>query len=142
MRFIEIPFDDVPPRVLVVSCCDGRFIDAVEELLYDLGTPLHDLLAYPGGPAQLAGELRDQDPAVANALRFMKNAHGTELVVLVAHEDCGFYKHRFGVSDPEHQRQDLRLAAREVRDRYSVATACYYLTRRPGGVGADIVPFE
>lgn len=131
-----------PAPVLVLSCCDGRFIDAVEQFLTDIGEPLHDLVAYPGGPANLpsltAGFLEQQ--AVSESLDFMIKAHRTRLLLLIAHHDCAYYLRRYGASDRARQEQDLRAAAEEIRSRHgSVQVAMCYLQPLPAEDGGGVV---
>jgi hypothetical protein len=62
-------------------------------------------------------EFRDAQVIEEN-LRFLQKAHDLGLLVMIAHEDCGYYKARVGVEPSEMeclQLQDLRKAAGRVR---------------------------
>jgi hypothetical protein len=141
---LDVPFDHEPAKVLAISCCDGRFVDAVEQLVADLEIPQHDLIAFPGGPAhlhQFASSFLEHQ-AISDAAGLMVKLHHIELVLLIAHEDCGYYKHRFGESDPERQQDDLRSAAEFLRSQHpNLRVALYYLRPDPaGGVTVESVP--
>jgi hypothetical protein len=143
---IDVPFCPDPARVLVLCCCDGRFIDAVEQYLADVDMEMHDLVAFPGGPANLdpfsAPFLSQQ--AVSESLNFMIAAHATTHLFLIAHEDCAYYQKRHGRCDPERQKADLQTAARQVRSRHAgLEIRLCYLRPRPGreeGVTLETIP--
>jgi hypothetical protein len=83
-----IPFGPPPIDCIVVYCCDGRFVDQIEDFLHnglDLGD--FDRLVVPGG----AGRMLDPSPMAK--LQFMIHAHRLTRVVLIQHEDCGYYNH-------------------------------------------------
>ena len=106
------------PRALAMYCSDGRFTDAVEELLRSLGHDRLDTITLPGGPALLHpfSALIIDHEAVASAARFLIRGHALTHVVLIAHKECGYYKSRFAGEGSERierrQKDDLR-AARE-----------------------------
>lgn len=112
----------IPPLVastLVVHCSDHRFLPACEELVEKrLGISDYDLIAVPGGPQFLAA--LDYLPKFAWAgnrwLKFLIEGHGLKRVVLIGHEDCGWYRHLHGThAEPEaKQVADLRHAREQV----------------------------
>jgi len=91
----SIPFDAPPIDCIVVYCCDGRFVDQIEDFLHH-GLELDDFdrLVVPGG----AGRLLDPSPMAK--LRFMIGAHRLRRVVLIQHEDCGYYTDEHGIDEP------------------------------------------
>lgn len=116
-----IPFESERIGAAAVACSDGRFGEHVDEFLHQgLGLPRYDRIALPGGPALLAGHIavwRDEE-ALAAQLRFLIAAHELERVVLIAHQDCGFYRRRLGLVPIElepQQRGDLEQAARRLQ---------------------------
>ena len=132
-------FDASHPEALAVYCSDGRFTDAVEELLHYLGYPRLDTLTLPGG----AG-LVDYTSAglgavetVRGSLNFLIEGHGTRHVVLIAHESCGYYKHRFPYESPEamlrRQLLDLRSAERWIRGAHPTVDVAQYYARTMSG---------
>lgn len=111
---------------LVVHCSDHRFQAALGEFLnksLDLKGN-YDLLALPGGPQCLT--LVEYMPKYAWALtkwvRFLIDAHELNRMVLIAHQDCGWYKqlpfHLFGSSDPRQRQEDdlKRVRAAMAKD--------------------------
>jgi hypothetical protein len=109
--------NDTHTDVLVVHCSDHRFQAGLHEFLND-GLRLngnYDLLVLPGGPQclTLVEYLPKLSWALTKWLRFLVDGHELKQVVLIAHQDCGWYKqlpfHLFGSSDPRrHQEDDLR----------------------------------
>lgn len=116
----DVPFDVERIGAAAVYCSDGRYGDQMDEFLHDaLGLPRYDRVAAPGGPACLAGHsvaIRDQG-AMEKQLRFLITAHDLHRVVLIAHQDCGFYKHLklWGNTVEEQQRADMAKVAQVVR---------------------------
>lgn len=137
---VDVPFRDVPASTIVVSCCDGRYIDAVERLLEDQGVVQHDLISYPGGPAHLdplSTVLEHQ--VLAEALDFMVRAHKSRQVVLIGHRDCAYYRAKYGTCERARQERDLQVAAHHVRSRHpGMDVVIYYLEpERAAGVVAS-----
>jgi hypothetical protein len=66
-------YDASHPRALAVYCSDGRFTQAIEDLLRHLGHDRLDTLTLPGGPGLLnlwAGSLLEADQ-MERAARFL-----------------------------------------------------------------------
>jgi hypothetical protein len=111
-------FDPSHPDALAIYCSDGRFTEAVEELLHARGHSRLDTMTLPGGPALF--ELMTTDFAgletARSAAAFLVRGHAIEHVVLIAHEGCGYYRARTLGHDParivDRQMSDLRSAAR------------------------------
>jgi hypothetical protein len=123
------------PDALAMYCSDGRFTDAVEELLHGLGFPRMDTLTIPGGPALL--EMLSSDSGAAMVIRksfsFLVLGHHIRHVVLVAHEGCGYYKGRFPRDSADalatRQRADLRSAEKWVRAHHPATDVHTYYAR-------------
>jgi len=83
-------------EVLAVHCSDHRFQGALREFLdQTLGLNAnYDLLAVPGGPGCLAEEPYLPKFAWVSRkwFRFLIEAHSLARVILIAHQDCGWYK--------------------------------------------------
>jgi carbonic anhydrase len=102
---------------LVVHCSDHRFQAGFYEFL-NLKLNLnenYDLLVLPGGPQCLT--LVEYLPKFAWAgwkwFRFLVDAHGLKRIILIAHQDCGWYKSLpdflHSTADPRaKQEEDLR----------------------------------
>lgn len=110
-------------EVLVVHCSDHRFQAGMREFLNE-GLKLgenYDLLALPGGPQCLT--LVEYLPKFAWAsgrwFRFLVENHELNRLVLLAHQDCGWYKslplHLHSSAEPrQRQEEDLRRAHRSL----------------------------
>jgi len=142
----SLPFDARRASTGVVYCSDGRFGDAMEEFLFEaLELDRYDRLVVPGGPGCLAGHpqvWRDEEIA-SGMLRFLHDAHHLERIVLVSHEDCGFYAQRLGVSRGEMeplQLEDLRKAAVRIRAfAHGLVVETYYARCATGKVRVERV---
>lgn len=104
------------PPALAMYCSDGRFTNAVEELLESLGYERLDTLTIPGGPAHLSPNTAtaSETQLIGDAASFLISAHHVSHVVLLAHDHCGHYRHRFFALGDEDMRlkqeEDLRAA--------------------------------
>jgi hypothetical protein len=106
-------------EVLAVHCSDHRFQAGIREFL-DKGLNLnenYDLLIMPGGPQCLT--LLEYLPKFAWAgkkwFRFLVENHELNRLILIAHQDCGWYKslplHLHSSQEPrQRQEEDLRRA--------------------------------
>jgi hypothetical protein len=108
------PFSAKYPSALAIYCSDGRFTEAVEELLHHLGHKRLDTLTLPGGPGLLnpwgaGGSVLDAEHVMRSAQMLIKS-HGITEVVLLAHAGCGHYKHRF----PQHSAEEMKK--RQIED--------------------------
>lgn len=133
------PFSVEHPDALAVYCSDGRFTEAVEELLASLGDKRIDTLTIPGGAALLhlwsAGHTEAE--TVRRAASFLIEAHRIERVVLVAHAGCGYYRHRYPTLDElataERQTLDLQRAAEWLVGRHRGIHVAAYFARPQDG---------
>jgi hypothetical protein len=116
----SVRFDDNRIRAAAVYCSDGRFGEPFDEFMQvALKLPRYDRLAVPGGAACLASHfaIYREEEGLAEQLRFLVETHGLERVVLIAHEDCGFYTQRLKVPPLQlesQQRDDMIKAFRRV----------------------------
>ena len=107
--------------VLVVHCSDHRFQGPLREFLdrtLDLKAN-YDALVVPGGPGCLAEQPHLPKFAWASRkwFRFLVKAHSLRRVILIAHQDCGWYKWlagyeasgALGLAPRERQKRDLAL---------------------------------
>ena len=96
----SIRFDVKRIRAAAVSCSDGRFGEQCDDFLHNgLQLPRYDRLAVPGGAACLAGHFAAyrEEQAAIEELRFLVEVHGLEQVILIAHDNCAFYRERLAV---------------------------------------------
>lgn len=121
---------------LVVHCSDHRFQGGIYEFL-NLGLNLnenYDLLVIPGGPQCLT--LVEYLPKFSWAswkwFRFLVDAHELKRMILIAHQDCGWYKelpfHLHASSDPRsRQEEDLRRVRQVLtKDFRELSVELYY----------------
>ena len=131
----------MPPSTasaLVVHCSDHRFIPAFEQLVEkQLGIADYDLIAVPGGPQFLAA--LDYLPKFAWAgnrwVKFLIEGHGLNRVVLIGHEDCGWYKQLHGshAGLEAKLRADLLHAREQLQQALGgVAVECWYAALSSG----------
>ena len=130
----ELPWQaDQKASTLVVYCSAFDIRLYFREFLdQGLGLQSYDLIAVPGGAQILSAS--HFLPKVAGYLRrlvdFLVKAHKLERVVLLGHEDCGFYKnYQFGpvhLDLRERQIHDLRNAAETLRGMLGLPVEGYY----------------
>lgn len=127
-----------------VYCSDGRVGEHFDDFLQNgLGLPRYDRLAFPGGPAALAGynEARVAQEGAVDELRFLIEAHELTRVVLIQHQSCVFYTARLKVP-VQHiealQRADLVRAAYFIRHVTGLQNVDAYFARR----GGEAIVFE
>ena len=116
------PFDaDSGLPAVAVYCSDGRFASACEQFLENhLMIERCDRLVIPGGPGALAEHPEasaDADVLIGN-LRFLVTAHKLDRLVLISHEQCGFYLHRLQLTESDllaQQQRDTVAAVQRMR---------------------------
>jgi hypothetical protein len=134
-----MPFVHERIGAAAVYCSDGRYGEAMDEFLHDcLGLPHYDRVAIPGGAACLAGHLlaMRERGALVRQLKFLVESHALNRVVLIAHQDCGFYKHNVHPSKlrqtplEDLQFADLKTVAGFLRDIHRELVVDAYFARR------------
>jgi len=122
--------------VLAIHCGDYRFQDAFHEFLnrtLSLGGN-YDLMVIPGGPLSLTlfEYLPKFNWASWKWVRFFAEVHKIRRLILIQHQDCGFYKtmpaHLHASAEPrQRQEQDLRRVKDAMkRDLPQLAVELYY----------------
>ncbi len=140
-------FEAEHPSALAFWCSDGRFTDAVGELLKRDGDARLDTMTLPGGPGLLAGGTASECEAdVARASSsFLIVSHRIRHVVLVAHKGCGYYAKKLPGVDEDGIRKrqvlDLMAAASLLRRRHPwLKIESYYALPYQGKVAFVRVP--
>jgi hypothetical protein len=133
-----LPFDEHRVGAAAVYCSDGRFGEQMDEFLHqNLGLPAYDRVAVPGGAACIAGHMMVHHEAAAleRQLSFLITAHALTKVVLIAHDNCGFYKGLWiTAASPEQQQAiDLKKAADLIRSHHPTVVVEGYFARRVDG---------
>ncbi len=143
----SVPFEHERVGAAAVYCSDGRYGEQMDDFLHNcLGLPHYDRVAVPGGAACLAGHMlaMRERGAMDRQLKFLIEGHGLTRVVLIAHEDCGFYKANVHPAKlkrqplEELQAADLAVVAGLLRDYRRELEVDGYLARKAG----DRVRFE
>ncbi len=130
----------VKAKTLVVYCSDGRFVQQCDDFVEKtLKIEDYDLLAVPGGPQFLCAleYLPKLRWAGRRWLDFLVEAHRLERVVLISHQDCGWYKRLHGGNDDHQARQmdDLRRARADLMETLpSVRVDAYFASVEDGNV--------
>jgi carbonic anhydrase len=106
----------------VVWCFDNRFQLGVTKFLKRLGVSNSDPIRIAGGAKCLASpEHQGEREFVLEQIRKSIRLHGTELVILMLHSDCGAYgglAASFGGdarAEAQHHEEELRRAAECLR---------------------------
>lgn len=140
-----LDFEETRADAIAVLCSDGRFSPHFARFLTDsLQIPRCDRLAVPGGPALLAGRLAAywESSGVENQVRFLIQTHELRRVVLIAHEGCGYYRHRLSLPEASIEKaqiDDIEKAARTLVHLGLQVTA-YMVRRRGPQVAFEPVP--
>jgi len=120
------PWKDEFSGNLAVFCSDERFVAATLEFLRrGLDMERCDLIVVAGGPAFIP----QSEAPLLERLDLLIKAHKIERVVLIAHDDCGYYKHRYPKLPPEklrqQQREELLTAVSALRQKGIKAQAFF-----------------
>ena len=139
----SIPWFHQRVGAAAVYCADGRYNDQTDDFLHQhLGLPRYDRVVIPGGAGCLAGHthaMRERG-AFEKQLRFLVESHQIKRIVLIAHEDCGFYRHLLRLRTPieAQQCQDLLAVAAMIRTWTDGLQVDAYFARKVD----DLVQFE
>ena len=106
----------------IVWCFDHRFQLGVTKFLKRLGVSNSDSIRIAGGAKCLASpEHQHEREFVLEQIRKSIRLHGTELVILMLHSDCGAYGGLLGSfggyagAEAQHHEEELRRAAECLR---------------------------
>ena len=119
----------------VVWCFDNRFQLAFAKFLKRLGILNPDPIKIAGGAKSLASpELETDRQFVLEQIRKSIRLHGTDLVVLMLHSDCGAYGGLIEAfannprAEAQHHEQELRSAAKFLQTAIpGVAVQAYFV---------------
>jgi hypothetical protein len=140
------PFEAERIHAAAIYCSDGRYGDQMDEFLHRaLDLPRYDRLAIPGGAACLAPHIAAQRDAAAleKQLRFLIQIHELSRVVLIAHQECAFYKdvRLRNATLQEYQFKDLAVAAARIASfSQNLKVEAYFAGKHEGFVRFEPVP--
>jgi hypothetical protein len=135
----------------MVRCSDHRLARACEDFLENqLHVPpgTYDLLVVPGGPQFLCPTtyLPKFLWVGLRWVRFLVEAHEIKRMVLIAHQDCGWYRQLFGpqVADPVRkealQRKDLHSTRAHLLQAFpNLKVDTFFARLHEPGVTFDLV---
>ena len=134
------PYGDPQVTAAAIYCSDGRFASQTEAFVqHRLGIAYFDRISVPGGPAKLAGP--GFQPTAFETLMFLIEAHSLKRLIMVAHDDCGFYQQGLQMDAEQMEVQqisDLTEAVERVRQAAPQVEVMCYIACRSG----DDVTFE
>jgi carbonic anhydrase len=118
----------------VVWCFDNRFHLGFAKFLKRLGVLNAEPIKVAGGAKSLASPAREGDREfVLEQIRTSIRLHGTKLVILKLHSDCGAYGgleafQRDALAEAAHHEQELRCAAAYLREQIpGIAIQAYFV---------------
>lgn len=118
---------------LVVFCSDERFVKATLELLKEIGLSRFDLMVLPGGPLFI----KENDPNLISRINTLIELHKVKDIVLVSHEDCGYYKKIYpnlnSTKVKDLQINDLKEITQKL-NRKNINAQAYYAHIRDGKI--------
>ena len=135
-----LPWNSERPDTAIITCVDGRWYHHFQEFarLHLNAGARTDFLAVPGGIEPLT--LFDLVPKDFNFFRrriaALVDAHGTQRIVAIAHQDCAWYRTRMigplVVDLRSRQIADLRRSAVKLREMFDGVTVETYFARLSG----------
>jgi hypothetical protein len=142
-----LPWDPQRPDTVVITCVDGRWYRHFQEFARVRLEAGHttDFLAVPGGvePMTLADRVPKDFNFFRRRLQSLIEAHGTERIVIIAHQDCAWYRERMpDAPAPDvraRQVADLRRAASLLRGLFDGIVIETYFACLSGGNPAKVV---
>jgi hypothetical protein len=145
----NLPWDAARPQTVVVTCVDGRWYRHFQEFAREhlKAGPCTDFMAVPGGiePMTLADDVPKDFNFFRRRLEALVDAHGTSRIVVIAHQDCAWYRAQMGAASADVMRAkqvaDMRRAATWMRARFKGVVVEPYFARL-SGKSPDQVVFD
>ena len=135
----ETPFARNRVGALAIYCSDGRYNEPFDEFIgKKLGLPNYDRMSIPGGPAWLIYDSRRlQEASVSRShIEFLVEHHQLTRVILIAHENCGYYRKRLGCADEKEverqQNEDMKKAKDQILPWHKSLTVDSYRAKVEG----------
>ncbi len=141
-----LPYDTHRVGAVAIYCSDGRYNEQFDDFLHHkLNLPHYDRLTVPGGAGCLAGHViaHRGEVLVSEALTFLINHHALTRVVLIAHQNCGYYLKHLMIPPATlraTQEEDLHKSAAFInRQAPKVQVETYFASIENGAVRIDPV---
>ena len=136
----ELPWSPERPETVVITCVDGRWYRHFQEFAREhlKAGPCTDFMAVPGGiePMTLADDVPKDFNFFRRRLEALVDAHGTRRIVVIAHQDCAWYRMRMGAASAEAMRSkqiaDMHRAASWLRVRFAGVVVQPFFARLSG----------
>ena len=131
----RLPWNPERPNTVIITCVDGRWFHHFQEFARDHlnAGERTDFVAVPGGvePLTLVDFVPKDFNFFRRRLESLVEAHGTERIVAIAHQDCAWYKAHtvgpFTLDLRDRQLRDLRRSAAWLRRVFpDVAVETYF----------------
>jgi len=108
----DSPTEVYRAEACVITCFDARFDPAIRKFLKRRGVAVVDHIKIPGSAKALGAPDNESDrDFVMRMIRTSMRLHGSNLVLMLGHNDCGAYPG----APPEAVTADLLAAARFLR---------------------------
>lgn len=145
----ELPWVPERPETVVITCVDGRWYGHFQEFarVHLHAGPCTDFMAVPGGiePMTLADDVPKDFNFFRRRLEALVDAHGTRRIIVIAHQDCAWYRERMGGASAEAMRarqvSDMRRGASWLRSRFEGIVVQPFFARL-SGTSPEKVVFE
>jgi hypothetical protein len=124
----EYGYNDKFSKRLAIFCSDERFIrPTIAFLEKSLEITSCDIMVLPGGPEFIA----KGSVGIIKRLELLTDAHNIQEIILISHEDCGYYKRIFKNDHPdslyERQVTDMNTAIKVLKASFpNTAIKGYY----------------
>jgi carbonic anhydrase len=113
----DVPRDKYYAEAAIVWCFDHRFHAGFSKFLKRRGISNNDIIKIAGGAQSLASPARETDREfVLDQIRASIRLHGTKLIILMVHSDCGGYGglaafHGDAGAEARHHEKELQRAS-------------------------------
>jgi hypothetical protein len=144
-----VQWDPERPDTLIITCVDGRWYRHFQEFarVHLAAGERTDYVAVPGGiePMTLADRVPKDFNFFRRRVTSVIEAHGTERIVAIAHQDCAWYHARWpgapAIDLKRRQIADLQRAARLLREMFAGVRVETYFAQL-SGTSPERVRFE
>jgi len=118
----DAPRERYESQAAIVWCFDNRFHLSFAKFLKRRGISTNDIIKIAGGAKSLSSPARESDREfLLDQIRTSIRLHGTKLVILMLHSDCGAYGGLEAFSgdsraEAQHHEEELRRAVSYLKN--------------------------